>query len=739
MKIDRRTFLSSVGALVIGGAAGSALSPLPYKLTDDLSIWTQMWPWTPVPQDGEANYVNSVCTLCPGGCGISVRKIDDRAVKIEGMKGHPVNDGGICMLGISALQLLYGTSRVKAPMKQTGKRGEDNWKEISWDEAISEVAKKLKEIREKGESHTVACITGSKYGTVPQLFSRFMAAYGSPNFMTVPSVQDSYEIALKLMHGVDAIPGFDVENANFVLSFGTGMIEGWGSPVRMFKANSKLRENKAKIVQIEARLSNTAAKADKWIPIKPGTEAALALGLASVIIKESLYNKAFVDSSTNGFEAFKSLVLNNYAPESVAKIVGIEDPNVIIALAKEFAGSSNPLALCGKGQGNTPGSMYEVMAVHALNALVGNINKKGGVWTLPAPNYIQWAEPELDETAKKGIQQVRIDGAGGEKYPCAKSLLNRFPACVCEGKDYPVQALLVSGANPCYTMSDPGSVKKAFEKIPFVVSFSSYMDETSKQADIILPNHTFLESYQDVPAPVGLQKPIIGISRPVVKPQLNTRHVGDSLIQIAKAMGGNIEAAFAWESYEACLEQTMGDNWKTLNKEGFLAKADFTPPAIEGSFATPSGKFEFFTKDVKTAEEKEDTAYPLVLMPYDSMRLANGAVGNTPFLTKTVDDTVLKGKDILVEVNPGTAAKYSLKEGKYAILKTAKGEAKVKVHLFEGIMPDVIAMPRGLGHTAYDKYIAGKGINVNDLIIPSEDPISGLDAASVIRAKLTIA
>jgi anaerobic selenocysteine-containing dehydrogenase len=90
MKIGRRGFLS----FVIGGAAGTALSPLPWKLTDDSSIWTQMWPWTPVPKDGEASYVNSVCTLCSGGCGITVRKIDERAVKIEGMKGHPLNDGG---------------------------------------------------------------------------------------------------------------------------------------------------------------------------------------------------------------------------------------------------------------------------------------------------------------------------------------------------------------------------------------------------------------------------------------------------------------------------------------------------------------------------------------------------------------------------------------------------------------------------------------------------------------------
>ncbi len=134
MKIDRRSFLS----LGIGVAAGTALSPLPWKLTDDLSIWTQNWPWTPVPETGENSYVNSVCTLCPGGCGISVRKVDERGVKNEGMKGHPVNQGGICALGLSGLQLLYGPTRIKTPLIRVGKRGEGQWEKISWEQAISE-------------------------------------------------------------------------------------------------------------------------------------------------------------------------------------------------------------------------------------------------------------------------------------------------------------------------------------------------------------------------------------------------------------------------------------------------------------------------------------------------------------------------------------------------------------------------------------------------------------------------
>ncbi len=115
MKVDRRSFL----AFALGGAAGTALSPLPWKLTDDIAIWSQNWPWTPVPKRGEISRVNSACTLCPGGCGISVKKVGERVIKIEGLKGHPVNDGGLCILGLAGAQLLYSPDRIK---KRPGKR-----------------------------------------------------------------------------------------------------------------------------------------------------------------------------------------------------------------------------------------------------------------------------------------------------------------------------------------------------------------------------------------------------------------------------------------------------------------------------------------------------------------------------------------------------------------------------------------------------------------------------------------
>jgi anaerobic selenocysteine-containing dehydrogenase len=240
-----------------------------------------------------------------------------------------------------------------------------------------------------------------------------------------------------------------------------------------------------------------------------------------------------------------------------------------------------------------------------------------------------------------------------------------------------------------------------------------------------------------------MSKPVIGLSRPVVKPLYNTQHTGDVIIRLAKALGGTLADAFAWDSYDACLKETLGYKWRVMVEKGFWSYPGFVAQAREEAFDTVSGKFEFVRKETESLKpfepvkiEGDKNSYPLILMPYDSIRLANSVIGDPPFVMKSVDDTVLKGTEVFIEINPKTAGEQGLREGQLAMLSTPVGKAKVKVHLFDGIMPGIVALPRGLGHTAYDEYLAGKGINFNELIGPVEDPVSGLDTAWGIRVKL---
>jgi anaerobic selenocysteine-containing dehydrogenase len=342
------------------------------------------------------------------------------------------------------------------------------------------------------------------------------------------------------------------------------------------------------------------------------------------------------------------------------------------------------------------------------------------------------------------MQQARLDAAGSDKYPDARYLLDRLPGMINSSQDSPVQVLFVSGANPVYSLADTQAVARAFEKIPLVVSFSSYMDETAAQADLILPNHMYLERYEDVPIARGFPKPVISLTQPVVEPLYNTRHTGDVIIQLAQKLGGTIADAFAWEDYATCLEETLGDRWDTLVEEGFQVDDEFSGSEWADAFETDSGKFEFSNDTIKAYGDYrplpavgDDSFYPLILIPYDSMRLARGYVGSPPFMVKSLEDTILTGNDVLVEVNPATARELGLADGKSATLSTPGGSGKVKVHYFNGIMPGVIAIPRGLGHTAYDRFLAGKGVNYNALAKTAEDPATGFDAAWGVRAKLS--
>lgn len=707
MKVDRRSFLG----LGLGAVAGIAVSPVGIKLTDDSSIWSQNWPWTPVPVDGEVTYVSSVCSLCPGSCGISVRKIEDRPVKIEGLAEHPINNGGACLHGIAGLQYLYDPARIKTPLKKNG----DKFEKISWDDAIALVAGKLADIRNSGSPEKLACIADKEQGSVSGLFKRLLKTFGSSNFYTMPSFESYLELTAASLHGEGTTIGFDLENSDFVLSFGAGIIEGWGSPVNCFKAVASRKEREAKLYQIEPRLSNTAASADKWITINPGTEADLALGICSVLLKNNLFDSSATVDFKGGFNKLAATLQKDYTPSKTAEITGVKESD-IEEMATLFAKAEMPVAVFGKGRGDGAQSLKELIAVHTLNCLVGAVNKKGGAFVQPISEYLEFPEETMDSIAEEGFAKTRSG-----RY------VNHLFEEINASSQPVVEALFVYNANPCYSLHDPKTVKQAFGKIPFVVSFSSFLDETAKEADIILPSHTFIERIEDVPSGAGLAKTVIGLAKPVSKPVFNTKHPGDSIILIAKALEGSIAQSFEWETYDECLENVTGGIWDSLSESGYAILSEDVPGETVGV------NVSFLADNPATVLAQGD--YELTLIPIDNMRLISGATAASAFAIKTVSDTVLKGKDIAVEINPLTAA--GLKDRGFATLTTPMGSARVLVNLSEGMMPGVIGMVKGLGHTFDNKYVSNKGFNINDLIGPVIESGSGLDAAFGIKAKIS--
>ena len=742
MKINRRNFI----ALLAGGVAGAHITPLPWKLTDDIAIWTQNWPWVPVPPVGKFSSEKTVCGLCPGGCGIEVRKVDSRAVKIEGRTDYPINPGGICPLGMGGLQLLYNESiRFPGPMIRVGPRGEGTFQNISWDEALKILADRINKLRKQEKPETVAVIDGSIRGSsAAVLAKRLMDTIGSPNYLRTPCLDDTYRIANKLMLGHDCPMAYDLENSSFILSFGAGLLEGWGAPGRVLNSwgvwHQDTFNKKTKIIQIEPRASNTASKSDQWIAPKPGTESTLALGVAHVLIKKGLYNRDFVESHVSGFEGFKSIVIKGYAPDKVSETTGVK-AEVIVKLAEEFSGAKAPVAIYGKGKGTLNGSLLEVMAVQSLNALVGNINKPGGVLVFNDLPLSPLSDPQLDYIAQKGLSKKPLDQVGNENSS--------------------IDTLLIFASNPAYTLPDGGSFRKALKKIPFIVSFSPFRDETAVMADLILPDHTFLEKTNDIIWPVGLQYPFYALSRPVVEPVYDTRNIGDTIIQLAKNIGGDIEASFVWDSFEEVVKEraqglfdfgsgsvkydgkvpvwiqqkegrgsgqsisSFDTMWDNLKGGGFWFSSRHAYYGWESLFKTPTGKLELVSTNFESSQDKENPEDTLTLLPYEIINLSSGPVPNPPFLYKTLFDTQLLKNDSFADINPQTAEKYGVKQGDLIFIESAAGRVKVRANLFEGTMPNVVCLPFGFGHTAYDEFSKGKGVNPNDIIHGEKDPLSG--------------
>jgi len=809
MKITRRNFIASV----VGGVAGIQVTPLPWKLTDDVAIWTQNWPWVPVPSTGAVTEENTVCNLCPGGCGISVRKIDERAVKIEGRNDYPINPGGICPVGMGGLQLLYDDDmRFPGPMKRVGARGEGEFVNITWGEAYDILAGRITTLRKAGKPEAIAAVDGNVAGTTTSLLiERFMQAVGSPNYIKPASIIDTYETGNLLMLGKSNPMAYDLENADYVLSFGAGLLEGWGAPGRVMNAwgmwhDANPAKRKTKVVQIESRASNTASKADFWVAPRPGTDGALALGIVHVLIKKGRIDGRFVNGFTYGFNdltstegqnqpGFKTIVLKKYSPAQVERITGV-DAKTIIALADAFSKAKAPVAIYGKGKNNLNGSLYEFMAVQSLNAVAGRINRPGGVLLPSSLPLSPLPDFEPDEVAANGLKKPRIDGAGTPAYPFAQSLINHFADAINKSAKSPVDTLLVFSANPFFTVPDGGGFKNALEKIPFIVSFSPYRDETANMADLILPDHNYLEKMEDNVWPVGLQYPLYGLSRPVVEPINNTQNVGDVVISLSKAVGDETGSAFPWENFEEALQvrakglfdaggglvrydssnpawkfkafgngqkpsySSFDEMWEAMKSGGMWYRPVKLATSWQGLFETPSGKFEFVSQKLQQviSENSRQTSekaaldqmgirvagvealmghyeapklgvdrskYPLFMVPYEMINLSGGWIPTPPFLYKTIFAGQLLKNESFAAMNPATAAKYKLHQGDRAVVKSPLGQLQVRVDLFEGAMPGRVYMPLGFGHTAYDEYQKGKGVNPNNIVKALNDPVSG--------------
>ncbi|MGI9102635.1 MAG: molybdopterin-containing oxidoreductase family protein [Terriglobales bacterium] len=768
-RFDRRSFLR----FAAGGAAGAAASGVSLEglSTINAAIDSEQ---VRVPS-GPESWATGVCNMCPGGCGLRIRRIGARAVKIQGNPLHPVSRGGLCPKGLAGLQELYHPDRLRKPLRNTGTRDNPRWKEVSTEEALGIIVERMRKLRDAGESRSLILVDRQRTGMAPRLLSRFMTAYGSPNYLRMPSGLASLQAAVQAQQGLTEPVAYDLANSRYVLSFGANLLEGWGAPVANMRAFSRWRDasgKRTKFVQIEPRLSMTAARADEWVSIRPGTEATLALGIANVLISEGLYDANFVREHTFGFEdwrdvegsahiGFKSLVKSEYTLNDAAGITGVP-ADTILRLAREAAENRPVVAIGDHQTSSLPGNTYAAMAVHSLNALLGSLEVPGGV-------LVQQPLPGTQEPSNR---------EGALLADLASPTAADLPAAIASRQPYPVQMLLLNQVNPVFALPHGDEFRKAMREVPFVVSFSSFVDDTSVFADLVLPVATGVETWQDAGTPPTTANAVVSISPPAIASHPGIRHFADVVLTVARALGGPIAASLPFEDYEhylrnevnvlfaaqagAVFGSTLEDTWNRLmERSGWWApsysNADelweqikkqggwWEPAYSHGEWSrvlrTKSGKFEFYSQSLANASKHrqleaklQDRAclphqpglaepsanFPLLLMPIEQLPLAAGEGGHLPYLQQIAGQHVFANWDSWLEIHPNTAQTFGISDSDLVWIESRRGRVQARARFYEGTRPGVVHLPLGYGHKAGSEW-ACRGANPLEIVEQSAD------------------
>ena len=672
-----------------------------------------------VPPDairGPDSWYASVCRQCSAGCGIIVRVMEGRAKKIEGNPDYPVNQGKLCVRGQAGLQALYHPDRIAGPLRRVGDRFTGSLEPISWDQGLDLLLQRLRQV----DGRNAILLTEPLNGTRSQIAQRFASAYGAVLLPFAPLEQGVLAAAMKQVFKQDVAPEFDIANARYLLSFGADLFETWQSPVRYSRAYGEFRQGRSArgtFVQVEPRLSMTAASADRWIPINPGTEGVLALSLAQVIIAEGRGDAAAAQALTEGRGA---AALAAFAPEQAAQQTGVPADR-IRTLAREFAATRPALAVGGGSAGAHTNGLFNLAAIYSLNYLVGSVGQRGGVRFNPAPA----PDAPRSQTGSPSSQWQQL------------------AAGLTAGS---VQLLLVHGANPVYGTPTALKLESALRKIPFIVSFSSFMDETTALADLVLPSHTYLEDWGDDRPNPGPGYQTVGFQQPAVNPFLNTRSFVDVLLTVGQRLGGQVAAALPWATHYDALRQEANALFELKHGsvradtfEGFwngsLQRGGWWDVAATGEVPTPTPP-PLPTQARRPEFDGGDADYPFHLLPFQSNSLGEGQLAHLPWLQAAPDPITTVVWRTWVEINPAKARELKVSLGDIVTIESSQGSIEAPVYIHPGIAPGVVAIPVGQGHTAYTQYAQDRGANVLSILAPKTEQTTGALAWAATRVRV---
>jgi molybdopterin-containing oxidoreductase family iron-sulfur binding subunit len=689
--IRRRDFLKILGLSgastgLVGCAQEPAKKLIPYLVQPEEVI------------PGIPTWYASACRECPAGCGVHVKAREGRPIKVEGNPDHPINAGRLCARGQASLQGLYNPDRITSPLWRVGP-GE--FEPMSWSDAEAALASAISALRSQGRADRLYLISDGAAGSLDRLFDSWLAAIGSPNRVIYESFDaEPLREANRVTFGQAEIPHYDLGAADLILSFGAGFLETWISPVqytRGFSRSQSFRDgHKGRFIHIGPRRSLTGSNADEWVAAAPSAATLIALAMTRVLVSEG---------RAGGRGAAIRPLVEPYTPERVAEAARVE-PATIERLAHEFADAPSSLALPPGVELTDRNATAAYVAVNLLNYAAGNVGRTVRF----GPNLVRRRSARIERWTEV-VDTMRIGG---------------------------VEILLLHGTDPLHTLPAGLGFGAALERVDLVVSFSSYMDETTARADLILPDHAPLESWGDHAPQVGVQS----LMQPTLNPLFDTKQAGDVLLSVARLIGGDVAAAFQQPDFYTYLR----DSWRAVQREqapgtefeefwrAALARGgvwrDVGTQPVTLDRAVAGVDFDEPTLD-------GDASTPFALLVYPSPSLYDGRGANRPWLQEIPDPVTKVVWNSWVELHPTVAERLGVQTGDVVAVTSPYGRVEAPAFVHRGLRDDTVAIPIGQGHEQFGRYASGRGVNPLALLPAAADQASGSVAWLSTRVALT--
>ena len=717
--VSRRQFLGTIAAAGAGTAAAATVA----------SAQNHPPGWSGTQR---VEKIATTCEMCFWRCGVLASVAGGKVIRLEGNPDHPLTKGRLCARGNAGTRLLYDPDRLKYPLLRTGKRGDGQFKRISWNEALDFLASKLKALAAEHGPESVAFFP---HGLSARFFSTLMKAYGTPNSAEPSFAQcrGPREVGYTLTFGreLGSPEPLDLEESKLIVLIGSHLGENvFTSQITAF---ATALSRGAKVIAVDPRFSTAASKADWWLPIRPGTDIALLLAWMHVLIGEDLCDKEYIARYAQGFKELEAHV-REFTPEWAAAIT--ELPTAQIRETARAMGTAKPAVLVHPGRHVTwyGDDTQRARAMAILTALLGSWGRKGGIF-LPTPIPRGAFElPDFPESPRG-----RADGAG-TRFPLASEELgvtNGLVDATVTAQPYPIKAWIVYGQNVLESIPEPQKTRKAIEALDLMVVVDVLPVEQINYADLVLPEATYLERYDSPSIVTTAKQPFVSVRQPACEPLYESKPGWWIAREMAKRMG--LEAWFPWHTPEEHLAQIIAPmeiSVEELRNRGALAfpgrpYLDDQASDAESPVRTGSGKIELYSQELKDLGADPLPRYtPVEDPPTGYFRLIYGRSPVHSF-ARTQNNEALNAlmPDNEVWLSTRSAKDLGLRDGERVTLENTDGvkSLPVRVKVTEGIRRDCVYLVHGFGQGSKSLHLAfRRGASDNALMTHVKvDPLMG--------------